>query len=95
MDAALAKLAGDSTVAQQTADLAPIQSFVASNLPVIPVTTGSDWFEYNSQHFVGLPTQLRRGVRSKRARPWETRDGLPHQHRIGPVWGRDPRLPVS
>jgi peptide/nickel transport system substrate-binding protein len=57
MDAALAKLAGDSTVAQQTADLAPIQGFVAANLPVIPVTTASEWFEYNSQHFVGWPTQ--------------------------------------
>jgi peptide/nickel transport system substrate-binding protein len=57
MDAALAKLVGDSTVAQQTADLAPIQQFVAANLPVIPVTTASEWFEYNSQHFVGWPTQ--------------------------------------
>jgi peptide/nickel transport system substrate-binding protein len=57
MDAALAKLAGDSTVAQQTADLAPIESFVASNLPVIPITTASEWFEYNSQRFVGWPTQ--------------------------------------
>ncbi|MBO0835151.1 MAG: hypothetical protein J2P28_06475, partial [Actinobacteria bacterium] len=57
MDAALAKLAGDSTVEQQTADLAPIQAFVAANLPVIPVTTASEWFEYNSQRFVGWPTQ--------------------------------------
>jgi peptide/nickel transport system substrate-binding protein len=57
MDAALAKLAGDSTVQQQTADLAPIQAFVAANLPVIPVTTASEWFECNSQHFVGWPTQ--------------------------------------
>jgi peptide/nickel transport system substrate-binding protein len=57
MDADLAKLAGDSTVAQQTADLAPIQSYVAANLPVIPVTTASEWFEYNSQRFVGWPTQ--------------------------------------
>jgi len=57
MDAALAKLAGDSTVAQQTADLAPIESFVAQNLPVIPVTTASEWFEYNSQNWVGWPTQ--------------------------------------
>jgi peptide/nickel transport system substrate-binding protein len=57
MDTALAKLAGDSTVAQQTADLAPIESFVASNLPVIPITTASEWFEYNSQRFVGWPTQ--------------------------------------
>jgi len=57
MDAALAKLAGDSTVAQQTADLAPIETFVAQNLPVIPVTTASEWFEYNSQNWVGWPTQ--------------------------------------
>ena len=59
MDAALAKLAGDSTVDQQTTDLAPIQSFVAANLPVIPVTTASEWFEYNSQHFVGWPVRER------------------------------------
>ena len=57
MDTALAKLAGDSTVAQQTADLAPIETFVAQNLPVIPITTASEWFEYNSQHWVGWPTQ--------------------------------------
>jgi len=57
MDADLAKLAGDSTVAAQTSDLAPIESYVASNLPVIPITTASEWFEYNSQHFVGWPTQ--------------------------------------
>jgi peptide/nickel transport system substrate-binding protein len=57
IDSALAKLAGDSTVAQQTADLAPIYSYVAKNLPVIPVTTASEWFEYNSQNFVGWPTQ--------------------------------------
>ncbi len=57
IDADLAKLAGDSTVAQQTADLAPIECFVAQNLPVIPITTASEWFEYNSQRFVGWPTQ--------------------------------------
>jgi peptide/nickel transport system substrate-binding protein len=57
MDAALAQLAGASTVAQQTAALVPIEQYVAANLPVIPVTTASDWFEYNSQHWVGWPTQ--------------------------------------
>jgi peptide/nickel transport system substrate-binding protein len=57
IDAALAKLAGDSTVEQQTADLVPIETYVADNLPVIPITTASEWFEYNSQHFVGWPTQ--------------------------------------
>ena len=57
MNSALAKLAGDSTVSAQTADLAPIESYVAKNLPVIPITTASEWFEYNSQRFVGWPTQ--------------------------------------
>jgi peptide/nickel transport system substrate-binding protein len=57
VDAALAKLAGDQTVAQQTSDLVPIETYVAQNLPVIPVTTASEWFEYNSQRFVGWPTQ--------------------------------------
>ena len=57
MDAALSKLAGDSSVASQTSDLAPIETYVAKNLPVIPITTASEWFEYNSQHFVGWPTQ--------------------------------------
>jgi len=57
IDADLAKLAGDSSVAQQTTDLAPIEAYVAKNLPVIPVTTASEWFEYNSQNFVGWPTQ--------------------------------------
>jgi peptide/nickel transport system substrate-binding protein len=57
IDSALAKLAGDSTVAQQTTDLTPIYDYVAKNLPVIPITTASEWFEYNSQNFVGWPTQ--------------------------------------
>ena len=57
IDSALATLAGSQTVAQQTTALTPIAKYVAANLPVIPVTTASDWFEYNSQHWVGWPTQ--------------------------------------
>ena len=57
IDAQLAKVAGASTVSDQTSALAPIEKYVAANLPVIPVTTASDWFEYNSQHWVGWPTQ--------------------------------------
>jgi peptide/nickel transport system substrate-binding protein len=57
IDASLAKVAGDQTVEQQTADLVPIETYVAENLPVIPVTTASEWFEYNSQRFTGWPTQ--------------------------------------
>ena len=57
VDAALAKLAGAPTVTEQTAALVPIENYVAANLPVIPITTASDWFEYNSQHWTGWPTQ--------------------------------------
>jgi peptide/nickel transport system substrate-binding protein len=53
----LQKLNGDATVAEQTADLAPIEKYVATQLPVIPTTTAADWFEYNSQHWTGWPTQ--------------------------------------
>jgi peptide/nickel transport system substrate-binding protein len=57
INADLAKLAGAPTLTAQTAALAPIAKFVAANLPIIPMTTASEWFEYNSQHFVGWPTQ--------------------------------------
>jgi peptide/nickel transport system substrate-binding protein len=57
IDAQLQKLNGDQTVAEQQADLAPIEQFVATQLPVIPTTTAADWFEYNSQHWDGWPTQ--------------------------------------
>jgi peptide/nickel transport system substrate-binding protein len=78
MDAALAKLAGASTVDEQTADLLPLEKFVAANLPVIPVTTASEWFEYNSQRFVGWPTQQN---------PYET--GQPSGTNNGPGTGSD------
>ncbi len=57
INADLAKLNSDQTVAEQKADMAPIEEYVATNLPVIPTTTAADWFEYNSQHFTGWPTQ--------------------------------------
>jgi peptide/nickel transport system substrate-binding protein len=57
INADLAKLAGAATVSGQSAALVPIENYVAANLPVIPITTASDWFEYNSQHWVGWPTQ--------------------------------------
>jgi peptide/nickel transport system substrate-binding protein len=57
INADLVTLAGAATTAQQTADLVPIEKYVAANLPVIPLETAAEWFEYNSQHFVGWPTQ--------------------------------------
>jgi len=53
----LAKLNGDQTVAEQTADLTPIEEYVASQLPVIPTTVSAEWCEYSSAHFTGWPTQ--------------------------------------
>lgn len=78
IDAALGKLAGASTVAEQTAALAPIAKYVADNLPIIATTTASEWFEYNSQHYVGWPTQQN---------PYET--GQPSGTNNGPGSGTD------
>jgi peptide/nickel transport system substrate-binding protein len=63
LDADLAKLAASPTLAGQTAALTPLADYVANQLPIIPMTTASEWFEYNSQRFVGWPTQ---------ANPYET-----------------------
>jgi peptide/nickel transport system substrate-binding protein len=57
INADLAKLAAAPTLTEQTAALAPLATYVAANLPVIPIMTSSEWFEYNSQRFVGWPTQ--------------------------------------
>jgi peptide/nickel transport system substrate-binding protein len=78
IDADLATLAAASTTAAQTSALAPIAKFVASYLPVIPVTTASEWFEYDSDHFVGWPTE---------ANPYET--GQPSGTNNGPGSGTD------
>jgi len=78
MNAALANLAAASTTAQQTAALAPIAQFVAANLPIIPTTTASQWFEYNSQNYTGWPTQ---------DNPYET--GQPSGSNNGPGSGTD------
>jgi peptide/nickel transport system substrate-binding protein len=78
IDAALAKLAGASTLADQTAALEPIAKYVAANLPIIPTTTASQWFEYNSEHFVGWPTEQN---------PYQT--GQPSGTNNGPGSGTD------
>jgi peptide/nickel transport system substrate-binding protein len=78
VQADLQKLNSDQTVAQQTADLAPIEQYVAQNLPVIPTTTAADWFEYNSQHFTGWPTE---------ADPYDS--GQPSGTNNGPGTGSD------
>ncbi len=74
----LAALSAAPNVTAQTAALAPIEKYVAANLPVIPTTTAADWFEYNSQNYVGWPTQ---------ATPYDS--GEPSGTNNGPGTGSD------
>jgi peptide/nickel transport system substrate-binding protein len=78
LNADLATLAGASTTAEQTTDLVPLEMYVANNLPVIPTTTASDWFEYNSQNYTGWPTQ---------SNPYES--GQPSGSNLGAGAGTD------
>ncbi|MGD0602758.1 MAG: ABC transporter substrate-binding protein [Streptosporangiaceae bacterium] len=78
INAELATLAGAATTAAQAAALAPIAKYVAANLPIIPTTTASEWFEYNSQNYGGWPTQQD---------PYET--GQPSGTNNGPGSGTD------
>jgi peptide/nickel transport system substrate-binding protein len=56
MNADLAKLAGQTTVKGQLKDLAPVENYVATNLPVIPTVYGAAFDEYNSSNFTGWPS---------------------------------------
>ena len=57
VDAMLTKLAADNSVTGQQTDLAPIEKYVASNLPIIPTVYGVVFDEYNTGKFTGWPTQ--------------------------------------
>jgi len=57
INAQLATLAAAGTTAAQTQALVPIEQYVANNLPIIPTTTASQWYEWNSQNYTGWPTQ--------------------------------------
>jgi peptide/nickel transport system substrate-binding protein len=56
IDAELARVAAASTIPQETAALAPIEKYMATNLPLIPVVYGVAWSEVNGQHIGGWPT---------------------------------------
>jgi peptide/nickel transport system substrate-binding protein len=56
MDTDLATLAAAPTLAAQIAALTPIESYVATQLPVIPVVTAAIWGCYNGTDFVGFPS---------------------------------------
>jgi peptide/nickel transport system substrate-binding protein len=78
INAELATLAAAGTTAAQTQALVPIEQYVASNLPIIPTTTSSQWYEFNSQNYTGWPTQQN---------PYET--GQPSGSNNGGTTGTD------
>ena len=78
LQAALKASAAAPTVALQTRALLPLMEYVADQLPIIPIDTASEWFEYDSDHFTGWPTQ---------SDPYET--GQPSGSNNGPGSGTD------
>jgi peptide/nickel transport system substrate-binding protein len=74
----LATLSASPTITAQTTALTPILKYIEANLPIIPTTTAADWFEYNSQNYVGWPTQ---------ATPYDS--GQPSGTNNGPGTGSD------
>jgi peptide/nickel transport system substrate-binding protein len=56
VDAQLAKLAADNSAADQARDVAPIEEYVANNLPIIPTVYGVVFDEYNTAKFTGWPS---------------------------------------
>jgi peptide/nickel transport system substrate-binding protein len=56
VDSMLSKLASDNSVASQQADLAPIERYVANNLPIIPTVYGVVFDEFNTSKFSGWPS---------------------------------------
>ena len=57
VDSALSKLASDNTVATQQRDIAPLEQYVATNLPIIPTVYGVVFDEYNTSKFDGWPSE--------------------------------------
>jgi peptide/nickel transport system substrate-binding protein len=56
VDSELNNLGTAATPAQVKADAAPLEEYVAANLPVIPTVYGASFDEYNSGAFSGWPT---------------------------------------
>jgi peptide/nickel transport system substrate-binding protein len=57
IDKDLKKLAGQTTTAGTVKAIAPIEKYVAQNLPVIPTVYGASFDEYSTVHFTGWPTK--------------------------------------
>jgi peptide/nickel transport system substrate-binding protein len=46
-----------ATPAQQVNVIHQIQKVMVDQIPLIPVTEGVDWYQYDTSHFAGWPTQ--------------------------------------
>ena len=57
VDAQLNKLAQANSVSAQQADVAPIEQYVAQNMPIIPTVYGVVFDEYNTSKFTGWPSE--------------------------------------
>jgi peptide/nickel transport system substrate-binding protein len=57
VDAQLNKLAQANSVAGQQAQVAPIEQYVAQNMPIIPTVYGVVFDEYNTSKFTGWPSE--------------------------------------
>jgi peptide/nickel transport system substrate-binding protein len=57
MDKDLSKLSSANTKAAELKDLAPLEEYVATQLPVIPMVYGASFDEYNSGAFTGWPSK--------------------------------------
>ncbi len=56
INAELSKVAAAPSIGAETASLAPIEQYVAANLPVIPLVDSVAWSEVNGQKIGGWPT---------------------------------------
>jgi peptide/nickel transport system substrate-binding protein len=57
VDAMLNKLAQANSASEQATDVAPIEQYVANNLPIIPTVYGVVFDEYNTSKFTGWPSE--------------------------------------
>jgi peptide/nickel transport system substrate-binding protein len=53
----LKQFASTNDTTTQTNDVVGMEQIIATQLPVIPLLFGVAWFEYNSSHFTGWPSQ--------------------------------------
>jgi peptide/nickel transport system substrate-binding protein len=56
MDSLITQYARAGKLSQQVALLGQMQKLAASDVPIVPLTIGCLWYEYNTSRFTGWPT---------------------------------------